>query len=225
MLLENFINGFPGFVILKDINLRFNLINDMGLNLLKFNNEKEYIGKTEYEVPYLDPNLADYFTKYDTETINSGKIFKSVQLLSLNDKHQIFISTGSPIKNRENSIIGLSVYGLSITCPKTTNFLISLMEQDKEAFRSKNSGEFVYMLNDCSSNNYKFTVRETECLFYIIRGKTAKQIAKVLNLSPRTVEFYIERIKLKMDCTTKSQIVAKAISENLVNVIPESFLC
>lgn len=46
--------------------------------------------------------------------------------------------------------------------------------------------------------NYQaFSKREQECLMCIQKGKSAKEIARILDLSPRTVEFYIQNMKKK----------------------------
>ena len=65
--------------------------------------------------------------------------------------------------------------------------------------------------------NFKLTKRENTCLFYMVRGKTAKEIAGLLFISKRTVEKHIEHIKNKFNCTTKSQLIEKVI-ENKINV-------
>src|SRR3989338_8040869 len=44
------------------------------------------------------------------------------------------------------------------------------------------------------------TVREYECVDYLIRGKTAEEIAIILNISKRTVETHVQNIKRKMNC-------------------------
>lgn len=48
------------------------------------------------------------------------------------------------------------------------------------------------------------------CLTHIANAKTAKQIAKEMNLSFRTVEFYIEILKKKLGCGSKSELIKKA---------------
>lgn len=58
---------------------------------------------------------------------------------------------------------------------------------------------------------------QLECLRYLARGMTAKQIAKVLGLSNRTVEFYLENIKDKFKCESKSDLISKAIEMGFGN--------
>jgi len=53
-----------------------------------------------------------------------------------------------------------------------------------------------------------FTSRQMEVLTYLGRGFTAKQIAKKLTLSVRTIESYINDIKLKLDIKNKSDLIS-----------------
>lgn len=55
------------------------------------------------------------------------------------------------------------------------------------------------------------TKRELEVLKYILLGKTAKQIAKEINLSHRTIEEYTGKIKRKLQCHHKSEIYSKIV--------------
>lgn len=56
------------------------------------------------------------------------------------------------------------------------------------------------------------TKREAECLAYLLHGKTAKEIAKIFNISYRTIESYIRNIKVKLNSTTKDQLIKQAFS-------------
>lgn len=44
-------------------------------------------------------------------------------------------------------------------------------------------------------------------IIYYIEGKTAKEIAKLLGLSHRTVEGNIERLKIRLNCKSRSELV------------------
>ncbi|MFN7098238.1 MAG: helix-turn-helix transcriptional regulator, partial [Gammaproteobacteria bacterium] len=88
-------------------------------------------------------------------------------------------------------------------------------------------------VTETTNSNYEFypqdnsidlTNRETECLFYTIRGKTSKAIAHILNISSKTVEFHIENLKTKFQCHSKSQLVYKAIEQGYLDKIPASFI-
>ena len=57
-------------------------------------------------------------------------------------------------------------------------------------------------------------------MFYTLRGKTMKEIAKILNISWRTVESYIFRIKAKWNCETKKQIIEYGLLNGYLNYVP-----
>lgn len=52
-----------------------------------------------------------------------------------------------------------------------------------------------------------FTKREAECMVWMLRGKTINGVAEKLKLSPRTVEFYLKNMKIKLSCRTKSDLI------------------
>ncbi len=57
-----------------------------------------------------------------------------------------------------------------------------------------------------TGRRYSLTVRELECLSYLTAGKTAKEIARIINAAPRTVETHINNIRLKTGCQTKREL-------------------
>jgi len=52
-----------------------------------------------------------------------------------------------------------------------------------------------------------FTRREAECMVLLLKGKTINSVADILELSPRTVEYYIKNMKFKIGCRTKFELV------------------
>ncbi|MCK4608141.1 MAG: helix-turn-helix transcriptional regulator [Gammaproteobacteria bacterium] len=60
------------------------------------------------------------------------------------------------------------------------------------------------------------TKRELDCLYHLLRGQTAKGIGNALNLSRRTVEYYLDNIKGKLYCRTKSELIEKILSSNFL---------
>lgn len=55
--------------------------------------------------------------------------------------------------------------------------------------------------------NISLTTQEKRCLRLYINNNTAKQVAVMLNLAPRTVESYLENIKVKMQCSYKLELI------------------
>ncbi len=59
--------------------------------------------------------------------------------------------------------------------------------------------------------------REQECVSFISRGMTAKQIGKALNISNRTVETYLENVKRKLCCSNRAELLWKIATEKLTS--------
>ncbi|WP_058477833.1 LuxR C-terminal-related transcriptional regulator [Legionella steigerwaltii] len=60
------------------------------------------------------------------------------------------------------------------------------------------------------SNDPIVSERELQCLYYLIKGFALKQIAYVLEISPRTVEHHINNAKSKLNCYHRSDLIEKA---------------
>jgi DNA-binding CsgD family transcriptional regulator len=69
-----------------------------------------------------------------------------------------------------------------------------------------------------------FTQREAECLYYLGRGLTIVSTAKMLELSPRTVEFYVKNMKVKVKLKTKSQLIEMAHDVGLMPRLGDALL-
>ena len=60
----------------------------------------------------------------------------------------------------------------------------------------------------------KLSLREAQCLHYLVRGKTIKGIANELNLSKNTIETYYTNLKFKLNIYNKSKLVEMAIEHH-----------
>ena len=55
--------------------------------------------------------------------------------------------------------------------------------------------------------NIHFSQREAECMALLLTGKRIRTIANMLNLSTRTIEFYLKNMKKKLNCRTKFELI------------------
>jgi DNA-binding NarL/FixJ family response regulator len=60
------------------------------------------------------------------------------------------------------------------------------------------------------------TNREKDVLTWVGRGKTSAEIAIILGLSERTVNFHCEQAMKRLDVVNRTQAVAKALAEGLI---------
>ncbi len=64
--------------------------------------------------------------------------------------------------------------------------------------------------------DYSLTEREKEILTQLVSGKSQKQIAAALHLSPFTIATHMKNIYVKLHVHCRSEAVAKAIKEHLL---------
>jgi DNA-binding NarL/FixJ family response regulator len=58
--------------------------------------------------------------------------------------------------------------------------------------------------------------REVETLTWVARGKTSAEIAKILGLSKRTIDFHIDNARSKLGAATRTEAVMKAADGGLI---------
>lgn len=62
------------------------------------------------------------------------------------------------------------------------------------------------------SERFHLTTREQEVVRYLFEGLTTKEIATRLQISPHTVKAFIRLVMVKMEVSTRSGIVGKALA-------------
>lgn len=50
--------------------------------------------------------------------------------------------------------------------------------------------------------------KEVECIKYLAYGKSMKEVGRAISLSPRTVEAYLEKARLKLNCASNSELIS-----------------
>jgi len=117
------------------------------------------------------------------------------------------LSIRMPWYDSDNKIIGL--FGCSIVMGVTplTESLTQIAELGFLDFKYLNKTK---SLVGREIDNMYFSRRELDCLKLTIRGKTAKQVASILNLSVYTIHDYIENLKIKLNVSSKSELIDKA---------------
>ena len=64
--------------------------------------------------------------------------------------------------------------------------------------------------------NVGLTEREAEALTWSARGKTSDEIAQIVGLSKRTVDFHIDNARAKLGVATRIQAVVQAVTGKLI---------
>jgi DNA-binding CsgD family transcriptional regulator len=62
------------------------------------------------------------------------------------------------------------------------------------------------------------TARELDCLKWSAEGKSALESSIILGITERTVRYHLNSAREKMNCSTTTHAVAKAVAQNLITI-------
>jgi DNA-binding CsgD family transcriptional regulator len=220
-------NQIPECIHWKDKNLKYVLMNNYTAQVVGYpSSDASFDGVSDEKLPCKASELSDTFAKEDRIVLNTGKTMTIITLCCYGgNEWRLILGRKSPLKNKSNETIGVYGRGIDVTeCGLMRTTFMIFVQDEKRHGKSRNAlNQSSYLLKE-TIDDYGLSTRESECLFFLIRGKTAKEIAQILKISFRTVEKHLERLKYKMNCFSRSEIIEKAISEGLGTVIPKSTL-
>lgn len=93
----------------------------------------------------------------------------------------------------------------------------ALLDSHQAVLEILSQGFHEYVLKQGYFDHFHFSGRENEVLKWIACGLNKHEIADKLNISSRTAEVHIYRIRRKLGCVNDAQVTAKALVFNLVS--------
>ncbi len=112
---------------------------------------------------------------------------------------------------------------MDLTQSKLRHIGILLNHSHRKTFYENHWMQGRYILTD-SYTSLGLTQRQSECLFYLIRGKSCNEVSNILSRSRRTIEHHVDIIKDKLGCKNRSEIISKIYDLQLDTTIPTSIL-
>lgn len=61
-----------------------------------------------------------------------------------------------------------------------------------------------------------FTPREAQCALLLLRGMTIREVGQVMRLSARTIEYYLDNMKVKVACRRKSELIQAILASDFL---------
>lgn len=205
----------PGWYIYwKDIQGHYMSCNDAMAAINNFSSPQDIAGRCDYDLPLISALTAELFREDDKKVIASGSAMQ-FQELAVFGKHEIlFFSIKTLLYNQNKKIVGIlgmsceqGIFDSQAHYPALYNRHVSSSASTLSLLARETH------FSECEKK-HGLSRRQSECLYYLTRGMTMKQIAKVLNVSPRTIEHHVENLKVKLDCYSRSALVAKAMQNS-----------
>ncbi|WP_257819709.1 helix-turn-helix transcriptional regulator [Burkholderia glumae] len=71
-------------------------------------------------------------------------------------------------------------------------------------------------MGSADGEGFQFTRKESEVVKWVVEGKTAWEIGRILCMSERTVKFHLTNVYEKLRVTNRAQAVAKVSRLGLI---------
>ena len=224
LISQTFIDQLPGLVALMDEKSRIIMANQQAVKWLGFSSYEALLGKTYFEMPCKIAEEHEIFASWDKLTATRKKTLTAFGYYCYANEWKIILAEKYPIIDPgSGQLLGIMSHCKDITKLGIINCTQFLEFTKIEKTNNYHQKQASFLLED-KFHKIELTKRQFECLFFLIRGKTSKEIAKALKLSPRTIDFYLEQMKYKLNCSTRSQLIEVAIMEGYMNIIPKSLL-
>jgi len=204
-MIENIFDQINICVWAKDKNFKYIFCNEKYAEAANVDSPHQIIGKNDDDMPWR--SQADYFREGDFAVLQGKKRINVQETEIRIDKVVDILVTENKLFNRHGQCIGL--IGSYIEIPnqyiarKSGHY-----DQEKKRYYLGGIFKSVYL-----------TWREAQVLKQLLLGYTAEQTGNHLGLSRKTVEGYINNIKIKLQVSTKGELLATAIQHGLTQIL------
>lgn len=131
---------------------------------------------------------------------------KATKLLAKADKHRIILpNSDSQIRQNNNIIL-------------PHNHTKASYEDEKKHFFQE-THVYKYTFESGSLAGINLSNREIDCIFYLLNDMTSDEIAHRLRLSKRTIDYYLDNVKLKLNVDTRSELTSKLKQYKILQTI------
>ncbi|HGJ5864691.1 LuxR C-terminal-related transcriptional regulator [Arsenophonus nasoniae] len=198
---------------IKDINSRYIYINKSLQQALKIPKKYDIEGALDRELPVdICQDLWPQFIETDKKAVEENKTVSSIEIHcygkgNLNDPIPRFVEK-TPLYDDNNKVIGTVCYGRMIEIP-TLLYYMNRLNRKTIQFDAPND---------------TFTKRELEVIFWSQQRLTVKEIAKRLDISPRTAEVHLKNIYRKADVHNVIHLIEYCKHTGLDRYIPADFI-
>lgn len=158
------------------------------------------IGRCDLDLPWADSYSQ---TRQNDLLVQQSGVLK-VFFEQSSDLGCQLLCLKAPVRDSSQHLVGcfgIAYYLNKMSLPEITNSI------NKNMILSLTQPMEIQL--DVISRDYFLTQREKGCAYYLLRGMSAKQIGQSLSISPKTVETHISKLKVKLGCYTRSQLIEK----------------
>ncbi|NVD08825.1 helix-turn-helix transcriptional regulator [Vibrio sp. JPW-9-11-11] len=211
----------PGYWGCKDLNSTFVYANQAYAQLIGFAQPDDCIGLTDHQMPSPTTRCAADFVKQDRYVIEHQIQLKVLDIHPYPDgTWRAHIFTKTPWFNDDGQVQGTIFYGQELSDT-------AILEVGHWICRATGLSSEQTIAADTparSTLTHQLTERESEALFLLLYGKKPHYIANIMNISVKTLESYVVRLRRKFGAHSKAQLIEMALEQGFGSHIPKTLL-
>lgn len=219
--ISSFASQLPYGLFIMDLHSRYAFMNPIAVNNLGVESPDIYFGKSHHDVDVPSVALAHVYTQHDRDVVKTFQTLYHVGRFYLSGKAAMTAYVLRSPFYIDNKMVGIMVTYHDIGHINMLNYSLLNYHLEKDLCVDAVDHQFDYRIRQYIPN-MDITARESEVLFYTLRGKTSTDIANICHISPRTVEKHLQNMRCKMNVSNKADLIDTAIAQGLANVIPPS---
>ncbi|MCS5711174.1 PAS domain-containing protein [Candidatus Berkiella aquae] len=213
----------PGIWCEVDKQSRFTYVNQEYCNLVGVSKPELLLGKTVADLPCEAAECAEIFWQEDHRVFESNKKMQFLNIVKLaNNDWKIIRLIKTPMNNVETNKASILFHIIVQYDELMQNFGIKMSQALEKQIPLLGQNQSSIIID--THQNDKISRKEKETLFFLIQGKTYKEIAEIQKVSQRAIVEHVENLKYKLHCDSKSELIGRAIDLGYHYQIPNTLL-
>ncbi|PMS21627.1 hypothetical protein C0Z18_07150 [Trinickia dabaoshanensis] len=214
---SSLIDQIPGVCACKDAGSIFLYGNTAFKKSMGLDEGVPMLGLRHHDLPAAFGSYDDSYVAQDRFVMERGATVRSINIYHAGEIGvKAYLVVKRPFVDCETNARGVLMHGTDIT-DINSNMLKLVREAPHGRSKTMPRGSFVI---NGEKRDIDLTPRETEILFFLLRGGVARRIADLLSISVRTVEHHIDALKDKFTVASKSELIEKAIEKGYFYITP-----
>ncbi|MGE3919381.1 MAG: LuxR C-terminal-related transcriptional regulator [Gammaproteobacteria bacterium] len=203
--IQNLFNGLEKlnnmWMYWKDLDGNYLGCNDAMAEKIDLVSHKDIVGRSVFDIHSYNPEEAKIYAAQDKNVLEASKplIFQDTATLP-HTKINFLVLKIPLFEHKLNRLKG------------TLGFSFYLSEEGYEELSQLEASETEQTIENPTQLDLNLlTLRQLECFNYLKKGLSSKQIAQMMGISSRTVDSYIEAIKVKFNCNSRKKLLCLAL--------------
>lgn len=212
----------PGYFIIKDRDSKFACCTTKAAReLIGYPKAEDVIGLSDGDAKCEVALYAEEFRKQDMQIITQEIEMTILDMHPYAKGFGTMLGKKKPCYDHGKNIVGIACNMVEINNKFLSNLYTTISQLDKHFNRKNHTGGFTKRIID-TFDFANLPPKESEVLYYLVHGCSAKEIGHILNRSQRTIETHINHIKIKLGLPKKNDIIMYCIENGFLSMLPKA---